>query len=116
MSIVTCSKCGSKISSMAKMCLHCGHLRTGVADEQSLVFRQRQIRDRIYHLRMTSYSVLAVILAAFGWFWWESGGFEHRTSQRPFILMGLGGLAYLVVRTLIYQAQRKQKELKRGIR
>jgi len=98
------------------MCLHCGHQRTGIVDEQSLVFRQRRIRDRIYHLRMTSYTVLAVILAAFGWFWWESAGFERRTSAGPFILMGLGALAYLVVRTLIYQAQRKQKELKRGIR
>jgi len=98
------------------MCLHCGHQRTGAVDEQSLVFRQRRMRDRIYHLRMTGYSVLAVILGAFGWFWWESAGFEQRTSAGPFILMGIGGLGYLVVRTLIYQAQRKQKELLRRIR
>jgi len=115
MSIVACPKCGSKISSLAKICLHCGHQRTGIDDERSLVLRQRRIRDKIYHLKMTSYAVTAVFLAGFGWFWWESDGFVQIPSERPFVLMGLCAFVYLVLRVLLYQAQRAQKELKSGI-
>jgi len=116
MSIVSCPKCGNKISSLAKICLHCGNLRTEVVDEQSLVFRQRQVREKIYHLKMTGYAVMAVFLAAFSWYWWESGGFVRLSSSGPWILMGLSAFGYLIVRALLYQAQRKQRQLKRGVR
>jgi len=115
MSIVACPKCGSKISSQAKMCLHCGHVRTGVDDERSLVLRQRRIRDRIYHLKMTSYAVTAVFLAGFGWFWWESDGFVQLPPAGPFVLMGLCAFVYLCLRVVLFQAQRTQRELKQGI-
>jgi hypothetical protein len=115
MSIVSCPKCGNKISSLAKICLHCGHLRTEADDDESLVFRQRQVRDRIYHLKMTSYAVMAVFLAAFSWYWWESDGFIRHSSSGPWILMGLSAFGYLIVRALLYQAQRKQRQLKRRV-
>jgi len=96
------------------MCLHCGVRRGGeITDEQQLVLRQRQIRDRIYHLKMTSYAVMTVFLVGFGWYWWASSGFQVRSGSAPFILMGLCAVAYLLVRVLLFQAHRKQRELKR---
>jgi hypothetical protein len=120
MSIVTCPKCGNKVSSLAKLCLHCGaqrgELGGELGDEQALVSRQRQARERVYHLKMTSYAVITVLLAAFGWYWWESSGFQRPSPAGPYILMGLSAFAYLLVRVLLFQAQRKQKQLKRLLR
>ena len=116
MSIIACPKCGSKISSLAKMCLHCGHVRNNVGDDESPELRQRELRDKVYHLKMTSYAVLAVLIAGFCWFWWGSSGFQHATSRGPFILMGLSAAAYVIVRGLLFRAQRKYKEAKRLVR
>ena len=113
MSIVSCPQCGNKISSLAKICLHCSARRVDSSDEQSPVFRQRQAREKVYRLKMTTYAVLTVLLAAFAWYWWESSGFAQRSSAGPFIVMGVSGLAYLIVRVLLYQAQRNVRELKR---
>ncbi len=116
MSIVVCPECGNKISSLAKICLHCGRIRDVPDDPQSLVFRQRQARERVYHLKMASYAMLTALLTAFSWYWWETAGFQQPSSAGPYILMGLSGLAYLVVRVLLYQAQRKYRELRRKTR
>jgi hypothetical protein len=116
MSIVTCPKCGNKVSSLAKLCLHCGAQRGEPDGERALVFRQRQAREKVYHLNMTSYAIITVFLAAFGWYWWETSGFQRPTSAGPYILMGLSAFAYLIVRVLLFQARRKQKELKRLLR
>ncbi len=116
MSIVTCPQCGNKVSSLAKLCLHCGCQRGELSDEQSLVFRQRQARENVYHLNMTSYAVISVFLGAFAWYWWGTSGFERPSSAGPYILMGLSAFAYLFVRVLLFQARSKQKELKRTLR
>ena len=113
MSIVSCPQCGNKISSLAKICLHCGSKQSDFDGEQSPVFRQRQAREKVYHLKMTTYAVLTALLAAFAWYWWESSGFEQRSSAGPFIVMGLSGFAYVIVRVLLFRAQRTLKELKR---
>lgn len=120
MSIVACPKCGNKVSSLAKLCLHCGTQRGEpggeLSGEQALVLRQRQAREKIYHLNMTSYAVITVLLAAFGWYWWETSGFQGPSSTGPYVLMGLSAFAYLIVRLLLFQARSKQKQLKRTLR
>jgi len=113
MSIIACPKCGNKISSLATLCLHCGFQPGELSDAQTLLLRQRQFREKVYHLKMTSYAVLSALVAGFGWFWWGTSGFQHSSPPGPFILMGLSALAYLVVRALLFQAERKYKELKR---
>ena len=114
MSIVSCAQCGKKISTEAPVCQHCGLQRGDEnTDERQLVLRQRQIRDRIYHLKMTSYALMTVFLVGFGWYWWASSGFQVSSGSAPFILMGLCAMAYLLLRVLLFRAQRKQRQLKR---
>ena len=113
MSIISCPACGKKISEHSPLCSHCGFQRGEASEEQVLVFRQRRARDRVYRLKMSSYGVLTVFLAAFAWYWWGSGGFQQATSLWPFVLMALSAVAYLVVRILLYRAQREHRSLLR---
>lgn len=112
MAIIACPECGKKISSHAPICSHCGFQMGEVSQEQLEVFRVRKLRDKIYHLNMISYAVISVFMVAFGWYWWDSAGFEHRSSAGPFIVMGLAVLAYLLVRGLLLRDRRRQKALR----
>ena len=112
MAIIACAECGKKISSHAPICTHCGFQMGDVSEEQFDVFRARKLRDKIYHLNMTSYVVMTAFVAAFGWYWWDSGGFEHSSSTGPFILMGLAAVAYLLVRVLLLRHRHRQKKLR----
>ncbi|MEE8495909.1 MAG: zinc ribbon domain-containing protein, partial [Xanthomonadales bacterium] len=108
-----CPECGKKISSHAPICTHCGFQMGEVSAEQFEVFRARKLRDKIYHLNMISYAVITVCVAAFGWYWWESEGFEHQSSSGPFILMGLAAVAYLLVRVLLFRHRQQRKALRK---
>jgi len=112
MAIIACPECGKKISSHAPICTHCGFQMGEVSEEQLEVFRARKLRDKIYHLNMTSYVVITAFVAAFGWYWWDSGGFEHQTSDGPFILMGFSAVAYLFVRVLLFRNRHRHKRLR----
>jgi hypothetical protein len=113
MAIVACPECGKKISSHAPICSHCGFQKAEVSEEQLAVFQARKLRDKIYHLNMISYAVITAFVAAFGWYWWDSGGFEHQSSSGPFILMGLAAVAYLSVRVLLLRNRHRQKTLRK---
>jgi hypothetical protein len=113
MAIIACPECGKKISSHAPICSHCGFQKGEISEEQLAVFQARKLRDRIYHLNMISYAVITAFVAAFGWYWWDSGGFEHQSSSGPFILMGLAAVAYLSVRVLLLRIRHRQKTLRK---
>ena len=112
MAIIACPECGKKISSHAPICTHCGFQIGDVSEEQLEVYRGRKLRDKIYHLNMTSYVVITVFVAAFAWYWWDSGGFEHPSSAGPFILMGLAAVAYLFVRVLLFRNRHRYRKLR----
>ncbi|MEE8338638.1 MAG: zinc ribbon domain-containing protein [Xanthomonadales bacterium] len=113
MAIIACPECGKKISSHAPICSYCGFQMGEVSEEQLAVFRARKLRDRIYHLNMISYAVITAFVAAFGWYWWDSDGFEHQSSSGPFILMGLAAVAYLLIRVLLFRKRQRQKALRK---
>ena len=113
MAIIACPECGKKISSHSPICSHCGFHTGEVSQEQLEEFQSRRLRDKIYHLNMVSYAFITVFLAAFGWYWWDSGGFEHRSSAAPFILMGIASVAYLLIRVLLFRNRQKQRILRK---
>ena len=114
MSIVFCQACGKKVSDKASLCGHCGFQRGEVSDEQMAIFLQRKARDRIYQINMASYAVITMFVAGFGWYWWDSSGYQEAASAGPFVLMGISAVAYVVVRVLLFQAKRKLKLLRQG--
>jgi len=113
MALIICPGCRKKISSVTSMCPICGFHRGEMSEEQLLEFRRRQLRDRIYRLKMTSYGVMTLFVGAYGWYWWESSDFQVLPSPGPVAVVALGAVAYLVVRVLMFRARRKQRELMR---
>lgn len=111
MSIVSCPECNKKISSRSAICSYCGFQIGEVTEEDLEVFRARKLRDRIYRLNMTSYAVITVFVAAFGWYWWDSHGFVQQPSAGPFILMGLAAVAYIVVRAFLFRCRQQRKAM-----
>jgi len=83
-----------------------------ISQEQLETFRLRNLRDRIYHFNMISYAAMTVFLAGFGWYWWETDSFQQQSSSRPFILMGLSAVAYLVIRVLLFRARQQKKAIR----
>lgn len=112
MSITACPECKKNISSRAAICNYCGYQLGEVTEADLQIFRARRLRDRIYRLNMISYAVITVFVAAFGWYWWDSGGFIRQSSTGPFILMGLAAFAYLVVRGFLFRSRLIQKSMR----
>jgi len=109
--IVDCPNCGKQISTRAELCPHCGFARGGLSEDQLREFRRRKMRDRIYHLKMASYVVITLFLAAFGWYWWDTEQFQHRSSMGPVLLLAVGMVLYVAVRVLLVLARRDLKKL-----
>ncbi len=115
MAIIACPGCGKRISSISPLCPHCGFERGEVDDEQVSEFRRRQLRERIYRLKMASYVAITLMLAGFGWYWFGGGVFEGQTATRgPVILVALGAVAYVLVRVLLFNARRALRQLAQG--
>jgi len=103
MAIISCPGCEKNISSHTTLCPYCGFQRGEVAEEQLKEFRRRKLRDRIYHLKMTSYAALALLIAASGWFLMETSGFQRLSSIGPYVLFMVGTVCYLVIRVYLYK-------------
>jgi len=113
MTIESCPKCEKPISSHSALCPYCGFQRGEVSEAQLKEFRRRKLRDRIYHLKMSSYAALALLIAAFGWFLLDTANLQHMPSKGPYILAGAGALCYLVIRYYLYGAKVALKKLGR---
>ncbi len=110
MAIINCPGCGKRTSEILSLCPHCGFDRGQVDEERQLELRRRILRDRVYHLKMTSYAVITVFLAAFGWYWWDTSGYQQQSSYGPIILLALGTVAYLAIRVLLFRARKQLKK------
>jgi len=112
MAIVACPKCEKNISSHTKLCPYCGFQRGEVAEEQLIEFRRRKLRDRIYHLKMSSYATLAMLITAFGWYLVDTSNFQQMSSIGPVVLFSAGAISYLVVRVFLFKAKVALRKLK----
>lgn len=111
MAIISCPSCDKPISSRTNLCPYCGFERGEVAEEQLKEFRRRNLRDRIYHLKMFSYAALTLLLIAFAWYLAATAGFQHRSSPGPYLLFALGGVCYSVIRVYLYKARADLRKL-----
>ncbi|NIP16862.1 MAG: hypothetical protein GWM87_00905 [Xanthomonadales bacterium] len=112
MAIINCPSCRKKISNVTAMCPYCGFKRGEVNEEDLQEFERRRLRDRVYHLKMTSYLAITLFLAAFGWYWWQSGGFQAMPGKGPVVLVALGAVGYLFIRVLLFAATRELRRLR----
>jgi hypothetical protein len=96
---------------MAAECPNCDFALGGLSDDEMVEFQRRRLRDRIYHLKMGNYAVITVFLAAFGWYWWQTAGFQQKSTLGPLLLLGVCAAAYLAMRALLFLALREKKKL-----
>lgn len=113
MAIINCPGCGKKTTELSSKCPHCGFDRDHQDNDRSVELARRKLRDHVYHLKMTSYGVITVFMAAFGWYWWSNLGFQEQPSKAPIVVVALASVAYLVIRVLLFRARKKQKRLRR---
>ena len=113
MAIINCPNCSKKTSEISSRCPHCGFDREQEGEERQRELMRRKLRDRVYHLNMTSYGVISVFLAAFGWYWWETDSFQNQSSYGPLILLAFAAVAYLLIRFLLFKARRLLKKFSR---
>ena len=113
MAIINCPNCKKKITELSSRCPHCGFERGGEDDERATELKRRKLRDQVYHLNMTSYAVITFFLAAFGWYWWDTGGFQHRSSIGPILLLVPSAAAYLAIRVFLFKARKRLRQINR---
>ena len=111
MAIINCSKCQKPISSRTALCPYCGFQQDEVTKEELKEFRRRKLRDRIYHLKMTSYAALTFLIAAFGWYLHSTQWFQIRSGIGPYILFAIGALSYFVIRIYLFRSKMALKKL-----
>lgn len=113
MAIVKCPKCDNRISSQISTCPHCGFQRGEVDEEELRELRRRELRDRVYYLKMASYAVLTLLLAAFAWHWVETESFKYRSSVGPYVLFAIGATAYFVIRVFLFKFNLALRKIRR---
>ena len=75
---------------------------------------RRKLRDHVYYLTMTSFGVIALFLAAVGWFWWGNSGFLIPSSSAPVWPIAVTASGYLVIRVLLFRMRRKLKKFRKN--
>lgn len=113
MAIVKCPRCDGRISSQISICPQCGFRRGEVDEEELRELRRREIRDKVYYLKMASYAVLTLLLAAFAWYWVETDSFKYRSSVGPYILFVIGATAYFIIRVFLFKFNLALRKIKR---
>jgi len=111
MAIVLCPSCDKNISGRTMLCPYCGFQRGEVAEAELREFHRRKLRDGVYHLKMTSYAALTLLIVAFAWYLAETSGFQHRSSMGPYVLFTVGAVCYLVIRIYLYKCKTALRKL-----
>lgn len=115
MALINCPGCGERISDVLSMCPRCGHVRDGAESEEAAEFQRRKMRDRVYHLKMISYLAITIFVAGFGWYWWDTRGFQQSSSMGPLVVQGVAAVAYIAIRGMLFTARRRLKIISRAL-
>ncbi len=118
MSLIKCSSCSKQISDKVKTCPHCSFSMHNNKDEieRLRVIKYRNYRDKMYRLKMWSYTAIA--LALFGivpmvWSYVEAIGYGFNvsiTNHWGVNLVVVGFLIYVVIRVMMVNTKRTYKK------
>jgi len=103
MAIMNCPACDERISNKSGLCPHCSIQINEVDEERVRELRRRKLRDNVYHMKMSSYAALTLLLIAFGWYLADTSWFQHQSSMGPYILFAIGAVAYMVIRVFLFR-------------
>ena len=118
MSLIKCPSCSKQISDKAKACPHCSFSMHHNKDEieRLRVIKYRNYRDKMYRLKMWSYTAIA--LALFGivpmvWSYVEAIGYGFNVNITNhwgvnFVIVGF--LIYVVIRVMMVNTKRTYKK------
>ena len=109
--IVNCPECRKPMSSKAPACPNCGMERGELSDDQLNELTRRRLRDRVYRLKMSNYAAISVLLAAAGWYFYQSSNLDMMPTRGPLILVSIGAAADVLSRGLLFKAKRDLKRL-----
>lgn len=118
MSLIKCPSCSKQISDKVKACPHCSFSMHHNKDEieRLRVIKYRKYRDKMYRLKMWSYTAIA--LALFGivpmvWSYVEAIGYGFNvsiTNHWGINLVVIGFLIYVVIRVMMVITKRTYKK------
>ncbi len=120
MSLIKCPSCGKQISNKAKACQYCSLSMHYDKDDLELlkVMKYRQYRDKMYRLKMWSYTAIA--LALFGivpmvWSYVEAVGYGFNASITNhwgvnFVVVGF--FIYVILRVMMVITKRAYTQIK----
>jgi len=112
MALTQCPRCDKRISGQLMLCPYCGFQRGEVDEDELKESRRRKLRDNVYYLNMGSYAALTLLVAAFAWYWVETEGFLHRSSNGPYVLFALGAIIYMVIRVFLFKRKSALRKLR----
>jgi len=108
MAIIQCPACKQRISSLAKVCPHCGVALAELSEEDLASVRQRRLDGQLFRARNLTIAAMAVALL--GIIWWLFAGPDQ--AQVAAALIGVGGLAYVGSRAWMMWLQSQIKQLR----
>ncbi|WP_154222234.1 hypothetical protein [Marinicella rhabdoformis] len=122
MALINCPSCRTKISTIAEACPNCGFAmkKDGKANPEEIkLFLKRQLRDRMYILRMFSYVAMSItMIGALPMLWDYIKGLEIGEAvvlkeHWGIYVVAIGFFCYLIIRgTMIYVKSEHRKKWK----
>ncbi len=118
MALINCPSCRTKISSVAEACPKCGFAlkKNGQADPEEIkLFLKRQLRDRMYLLRMLSYVAMSIaMIGALPMLWdyiksLERGEVIELKEHWGIFAIGAGFIIYVIIRSIMIWVKREHK-------
>ena len=109
MSLTKCLNCNRRISDKSTTCEHCGFTGLTSDPERMAELKRRIYREKRYRLTMRSYIALTIFTIGILWYWVESEGFAGPPAKGPLLVLVIGTIGYLVIRTLMILLKMRYK-------
>lgn len=119
MALIKCPSCRTKISTVAEACPKCGFAmkKDGKANPDEIkLFLKRQLRDRMYRLRMFSYVAMSItMIGALPMLWDYIKGLEIGEAvvlkdHWGIYAVAVGFICYMITRSIMVHVKSEHKK------